>query len=269
MKSSYFFYWLFACYFIFLCGSCESTQDSTQDITEPSQKEIEPSLSWEDKIRRKIEVKLGIKGNEIYDFQLFKSHLNRDTLIDAVVLINREQFALEEAKKENKEKFLEYMGYTGPHNHVFVQLGNSDQLIQAPPVGSSIFHPLSIEFESITMPGQNDFFVSYRSRNSLFRNYYTVRSDKIFLTFNCPEFDLIGEKEPEVYSIQHKESTVRTAKDIALYYGEIVDYSPSKIEDINSYTPKEIVSTDELFVYFIFDEKTKKYKTPFKREQRN
>jgi len=266
MKSIASLYYILVGWFVLFCVSCESSNESVENNETLSEKASDSPLSFEEKIRREIEVKLGIKGNETYDFQLFKSHLNRDTLIDVVVLVNREQFALEEAKKEKKEKFLEYMGYTGPHNHVFVQLGNSDQLIQAPPVGSSIFHPLSIEFETITMPGQNDFFVSYRSRNSLFRNYYTIRSEKIFLTFNCPEFDLIGEKEPEVYSIQHTESTVRTAKDIALYFGKIIDYSPSKIEDINSYTPKEILSTDELFVYFIFDEKSKKYKTPFSRE---
>ncbi|WP_101334380.1 hypothetical protein [Brumimicrobium salinarum] len=94
------------------------------------------------------------------------------------------------------------------------------------------------------------------------RNYYTVRNNKIYLTFSCPVFDHIGEANPEAYAIKHKESSVRIAKDIAMYNGVIEDYSLSSIDNPNGYTPKNIISTGELYVYFIFDSSDMKYKTP-------
>jgi hypothetical protein len=101
------------------------------------------------------------------------------------------------------------------------------------------------------------------------RNYYTVRNDRVFLTFSCPVFDSIGESKPKVYSIEHKESTVRLAKDIALYDGKIPSYDPTKIEDINNYSPKEIISTEELYVFFIFDESTMSYVTPMMTKEKD
>src|SRR5690554_6012991 len=94
------------------------------------------------------------------------------------------------------------------------------------------------------------------------RDYFTVRRNNIYKTFSCPVFDSVGVENPRVYDIQHRESSVRIAKDIALYHGEFEDYEPSEIEDVNNYTPKGIIGTDKLFVYFIFDDRTMKYKTP-------
>ncbi len=261
------------CYFIFLSlllFSCSWEDQNVifEDAVTPDTLEVS-TLSLEDEIKRQIELSLDIPRNEEYDIQFHYDYINRDTLMDIIILVNREAYAFQKSQRENKLSFLEYMGFTGPYNYVFVKLGGSKKVIQAPPVGSSVFHPLIIHFEPITIPGQNDFYVQYRSRNSMFRNYYTIRGEEIYLTFNCPEFDLIGEENPKAYYIEHSESTVRTAKDIALYHGIIPNYTSTEIEDVNNFTPSNIQSTGELFVYFIFDEKTKKYKTPFTPEKQN
>lgn len=217
---------------------------------------------FEQYIRRKIEAELEINAAEKYDFQIKIAHLDKDTVSDAVILVNREQFAQNRIKKEGKEKFFKSSGYTAKENYIFVFKGITSKILTIPPIGSSVFHPLEVYFEEITAPGQNDFYVTYRFRNSLFRNYYTLRGETLYLTLNCPVYDKIGESEPEVYFIEHRNVETRIAKDIVIYEGLIPNYTPSKIEDPYNYTPEEIKSKDEIFVYFIYDADRKAYVTP-------
>ena len=223
--------------------------------------------TFSDFAKRNVESALKISTSEQYDFQIKKAYINRDTLKDAVILINRKEHALEKAKRDGNLKFLEKMGYTGLHNHVFVFLGGTNELLQTAPVGSNIDYPLNVFFESLSKPSHTDFYVEYRNRNSLYRNYYTVRGNKIYLTLNCPVFDLIGEKEPKAYAIKHKESKVRTAKDIAIFEGSIANYDPDEIENVNNYYPDSITTSNDLIVYFIYDEKTNAYVTPMRPDE--
>lgn len=217
---------------------------------------------FENYIRREIETDLGINAAEKYKLEIHRARLDKDTLTDAVITINREQFALERMKKEGKEKLLKNSGYTVRENYVFVYKGSSGKILSTPPIGSSIFHSLNVFFEQITTPGQHDFWVEYRFRNSLFRNYYTLKGETLYLTLNCPVFDQIGKKNPEVYYISHRNVETRIAKDIVIYEGFIPDYDPDKIDDINNYEPTKINRKEDIFVYFIYDVDRKSYVTP-------
>ncbi|PHR46610.1 MAG: hypothetical protein COA32_10730 [Fluviicola sp.] len=263
-KSNFFFPLVFLILALFHT-SCKSEVSESKI----SKKEKETNLSFEERAKRAVEAELKINASEKYNIQIHKAKIDRDTLEDAIILVNRKQWAFERAKKNDNYDFLKRIGFTGPYNNVFVYLGKYDKFISTPNVGSSAEYPLELDFEVITTPSQKDFYVDYRIKNSVHRNYYTVRNDRVFLTFNCPVYDSIGEPNPEVYAIQHRDSPVRLAKDIALYYGEIPGYNPSEIENINNYTPDQIVSTDKLFVFFIFDEKTMSYVTPMTNEMEN
>ncbi|HLV43084.1 MAG TPA: hypothetical protein VKY37_12450 [Brumimicrobium sp.] len=242
---------------LFLFSACSSEKEN-QEID----KEEKAVLTEEEQIIRQVENKLGISAAEEYDIQILYKFINPDTLQDALILVNRKDHAFQRAKINNSERFFENTGYTAPHNHVFVKLGGLKNIIETTAVGSNVNYPLEAKFIELTSKAHQDFYVDYRIRNSLQRNYYTVRNNSIFKTFSCPVFDSIGADIPKVYDIQHKVSSVRIAKDIALYQGEILDYNPEEITDVNNYTPKEIIGTDNLFVYFIFDQQSMKYKTP-------
>lgn len=244
--------------------SCSDDRKFTDDVVKTDSKEEDSNqnLSEKEQIIRQVESVLSIPATEDYDIQILYKHLDEDTLRDAIVLVNRKEFAFDKAKNTNTERFFGETGNTGLYNYVFLKMGGKDKLISTNPVGSNANFPLSVHFLELTSKAHTDFYVEYRVRNSLYRNYYTVRKNKLFLTFSCPEYDKIGEEEPLVYDIQHPTSSVRIAKDIALYKGQIVGYNPSEIEDVNAYTPKEIKSNGELFVYFVFNERTMKYVTP-------
>lgn len=244
--------------FLFSCSN------PNPETTEKVESEKNSSLSWEEQITRQIESQLSINAQEEYDIQFYYSHLNPDTLKDAIVLVNRREYAIEHVRKNGTESFFERMGYSAPQNYVFVVLGGGDKLISPQPIGSNINYPLTIEFLKLTSSAQNDFYVEYRVKNSLFRNYYTLSRGGLDLIFSCPVFDGIGEEEPTAYSIEHKSSPLRIAKDIAMYQGKIKHYNLSEIEDVNTYTPSEIEKTDSLVVYFIYDENKKKYITPMR-----
>lgn len=266
------FYLSFLCLGAFLVA-CNSEQNNRETPAETSDSQIKlanlkdipiQTADFEAALSRHVSALLKIPPTEEFDFQVHYAFLDRDTLKDAVILVNRAAFAQEKAKKENNEDFFRYLGYSGPHNHVFVYQGQSGKILETVPVGSTVFHPLNIDFGYVSSPAHLDFWVDYRIRNGKYRNYYTVRGDKLYLTFNAPIFDEIGEPSPKAYYHKLVESPIRTALDIAVYHAEIKNYNPENIEDFNNFTPDEIVPKDELYVYFIFDEATKKYKTPMR-----
>lgn len=250
--------------FAFILSNCKNGSEESNN-KENKEKSL---LTFEERAKRAVEADLKINASEKYDIQIHKAYIDRDTLEDAVVLVNRKQWAMDREEKKGNLNFAEKVGFTGPYNNVFVYIAKYDEFISTPNVGSSAEYPLDINFEVITTPSQKDFYVDYRIRNSMHRNYYTVRNDRVFLTLNCPVFDNIGEPKPEVYSIQHRESSVRLSKDIALYHGEISNYNPTQIENVNNYSTDEIKSTDELFVFFIFDEQTLSYVTPMVNDEK-
>lgn len=266
---------------VFICGllfsSCNQDSDtsisSAKNNSKNSQTYYEPkkeikitvdSDEFEKFVRRKVESKLKINASENYSLKIIETHLDKDTLKDALILINREEFAIENAKKEDKENILKSFGYTARENYVYVFRGASQKVLTTPGIGSSIYHMLEAGLDEITSPGQNDFWVDYRFRNSMFRNYYTMRGDKLFLTLNCPIFDDIGEKDPKAYFVEHRNVKTRISKDIVIHEGDIVNYDPTDIDDPYNFTPDSIVKSDEIHVYFIFDPSRNKFVTPMK-----
>lgn len=250
---------------VFLLSSCAENADKAEEQVNAEVKEEakqETAITKEQQIARLVENELNIPATEEYDIQILYKNIDADTLEDALVLVNRKEAGFQNAKLNDREHFFANTGYTGLFNYVFVWLGNSKSLLKTTPVGSNVNYALRAEFLELTSKAHTDFYVEYRVKNSLYRNYYTVRGKEIFLTLSCPVFDEVGEPNPIVYDIQHRESSVRLSKDIALYRSQFLDYNPAEIEDVNAYEPKGIMSSDDLYVYFIFDDNKKKYVTP-------
>jgi hypothetical protein len=242
--------------------SAQCSNDVKKDHDKTKKTEKRSNLNTDEKIARQVELELDINASEKYELTIHKEYINEDTLLDALILVNRKQWAHERANKAENKSFIEKTGFVGPYNHVFVKLGGEDQLLKTPHVGSAADYPLKSQFLSLTSLAHKDFYVNYRIRNSMHRNYYTVRNNRIYQTFSCPVFDSIGYEEPRVFAIRHEESSVRISKDIAIYKGKIVGYDTSQIENPNNYSPRQIIPLDELIVYFIFDGKSMKYKSP-------
>lgn len=250
-------------FFFLACTACSNEVapglDNDSGEAEQEKRDLSSEEAW---IIQKIERELKISATEKYDIDIIYHHINPDTLMDALILVNRKEYAFQHVKRNNTESFFKKTGETGPFNYVFVKLGGRNDIIPTTPVGSNVNYPIKAAFLELTSKSSTDFYVEYRINNSLQRNYYTVKNNQIHLTFSCPVFDNIGEETPIAYEIKHIDSPVRMAKDIALYHAELKNYNAQKIVDVNAYEPTEIIGSDDLYVYFIFDEKTMKYKTP-------
>jgi hypothetical protein len=244
--------------------ACDSTEQSKIDAAISDDQLLESDFeSW---VRRQVEAKLQIPATENYTLSIHREYIDHDTLIDAVILLNRREFARQRAMADNDTTFEAMVGFTGPYNHVFTHVGGAKSIHQAPPVGSSADYPLTVFFEKISNPAQLDFYVEYRVRTSVNRNYYTIYNGKVQLIFSCPLYDFMDPENPVIYKIKHLESEVRLSKDIALYASRIPGYDPSKIADFYSYYPETVEDSDDLYVYFIFDQKSRKYVTPMRPE---
>lgn len=184
-------------FLLFLCGfalffSCE-TPNPNKEKKEDKESNMD-SLTDEELIIRQVETNLDIPATENYDIEIMYDFLNPDTLKDAIILVNRREYAYKSARSKGKESFFNEIGNTALANHVFVKLGGSNNLLSTTPIGSNVNYPLEIQFIELTSSAYTDFYIDYRIRNSLQRNYYTVRNNRIYLTFSCPVFDRIGEE---------------------------------------------------------------------------
>lgn len=260
-----YFGFVFLVFFVLGCSSTgeEKEKANGESVTFDFDKQMSEAY-----IKRQVESQLKITATEDYAIEIKYEYINSDTIKDALILVNRKEYALSHVKSKDTERFFEKTGKTGPYNYVFVKLGGKKSLISTTPVGSNVEYDLNATFLELTSKANKDFYVEYRIRNSLQRNYYTVRNNSIHLTFSCPVFDEIGEKEPRVYDIRHEISSVRLSKDIAMYHAKIKDYNSNDIADPFDYKPEEIIASDDLYVYFIFDEKAMKFVTPMKVPER-
>lgn len=247
-------------------AACETNQSHSNDTVLSDDTLLLTDIdAW---IKRQVEVKLQIPATEKYGIEIHRSYLDRDTIQDAVILVNRREWARQRAMADNDTTFESLVGFTGPYNHVFTHIGGTNIIHQAPPVGSSADYPLTVFFETISNPAQKDFYVEYRVRTSINRNYYTIYNGKVQLIFSCPLYDFMDESNPTIYNIKHVESDVRLSRDIALFNSRIPNYSPDRIDNFYTYYPDQVEDSDDLYVYFIFDTKALKYVTPMRPETR-
>lgn len=257
------------CCCLLLITSCKSHKGKSEN-KQLTPKKSQSSLSLKKQINRMVESELNIGANEKYSSKIIVKNLNADTIKDAVVLVNRQDFAYAHFKNDKSTEFFDKMGHTASYNYVFVKLGGQNKLIYANPmaIGSNVDYKLSVRFLRLTSPTNLDFCVTYRIRNSLHNNYYTIRNHQLFLVFSYPVFDNIGDPVPTAYKAIPKISELRTAKDIALYKAKIIGYNTGDIEDLYGYKAKGIEATDSLVAYFIFNPKKMKYVTPMKPIER-
>jgi hypothetical protein len=235
--------------------NCEGASTPESASTEGT----EAKIPLEDRLKRDVEAALEIPATEKYGFKIYKSHLNNDSILDAIVTVNRMDYAIDQAIKSKTEAKAAELGYMGNFNFFFYYDGALDQLSVPLPVASSPGRPLDVSFEPIVSPTKNDLIVEYRIRNSAWRSYYTVINEHdLVLAFRWKVFDFAGEENPEAIKHDFVESKAGIGKDIALYTSSIDDYNPN-IGDIYKYEPK-ITKKGTLEFLFYFDPRVAKFR---------
>lgn len=242
-----------------LAVGCTGNSEKEDKNTEPAAVSNELQLDFDQRAKREIEAKLQIPRNEKYSYTVYKEFINADSIQDAIITVNRMQFALDEAIKSGHQAKMAELGFMGNYNFFIYYDGASDQFSVPLPVPSTPGRPLDVSFQSIVSPTRKDVVIDYRIRNSGWRSYFSVFNETdLALVFQWKMFDHAGEDKPEALLHLTEDSKQYIGKDILIYTSEIENYTKN-IGDIYAYMPR-IVKPIQLEYRFYFDAKYGKFK---------
>ena len=243
--------------FPILFFSCENNDKSKNIISEDELPDKPQSLAAYAK--RHVESTLKIEPSEKYELKVYKANLDGDDKEDAIIAVNRLQFAINEASQSEYPAKRAEVAYMGNFNYIFYFDGGLDLISPPIAIPSSPIAPLKVAFKNITSGDFKDVLIDFRIRNSSFKDIYTVSNHTPRRIFQWKNFDGIGSKNVEAYSIQFSAiGQYSNVKDILIYEGSIE--SPPESSDVNTYEPK-IKATNKLIHTFFYLEKEGKYFT--------
>lgn len=240
--------------FIILFLSCLIFLGCTEEIEEEeSTKNNQKTEPVEAIAKRFVESKLEIIPSEKYKLKIFKSQLDGDNHEDAVVTVNRYNFAVEKAAQSKNPGKVAEIGYMGPYNYLFYYDGATGTMSGPMEIPSTPISPLKISFEKVMSDAYSDVVVSYRIRNSCYKSIYTIQNQKPRLVFSWNVFDGFGTPEAKAVHFVYETTAVSLPKDIRIMKAKIVtshekqDYNVDepKLEKLNEeeyrffYNPKE------------------------------
>jgi hypothetical protein len=253
MKSHYIFTVSFVTFFSLL--ACTS---QTNETAESEENNVE-NLTFDERKERHITGSLSMDASEKYSTEIFKEKLNDDEFEDAIITVNRLDFAKKKALNLKNKKQIEEMGYIGDYNYFIFYDGKLDKFSVPVPVPSSPINKLKVKFENLSSEKFKDLTIEYRILNASFRNYYTIYGDVLQEIFQVKIFDHLNESNPEAYFLEYDKGSICDVKNIMVYEGKITNY-PNKIADVYKFEP-EIVKTNKLFKRWFFNPKIMKYMT--------
>lgn len=253
-------YWYLVMAFVFF--SCSEAANKNGDNKTEGKTEDTLQPNFEERVKQELAFKLGIAPEEKFRLSIYKAHLNNDGVEDAIITVNRLEFAEKEAQQSPNGDVKRSYGYMGSYNSFFMYDGKLDKISVPMNIASSAKTPLQVNFENVQSEDFKDVCITYRIRNSAFKNYYFLQNDQLLLVFQWKLFDQVGVQNYEANYLTYEEGSYSTAKDILIYKGKIKNYSTT-IPDVYSYNPV-IESDKELKYRFFFDPVGKKYMTQSK-----
>jgi len=233
--------------------SCTNSKTEKDIQNEPSKE-----MTLEELVVRHVEADLEIPHDEKFTYEIHKEYLNDDSLIDAIITVNRLDFALEEARLSGNAAKKAEIGFSGRYNYVFYYDGISKKITPSISIASSPHAKLKVRFQPIINEFKNDVIIDYVIRNARFRNYYTIINNAPKLIFQWNVYDFLGEEKEVANFITYDKGSYSDAQDILIFDGKITNNK--SIEDIYNFEPK-IESNEKLIHRFFYLEKEGKYFT--------
>ena len=237
-----------------------SCSDSDKDKAEKTQKvKTKKYKNLDAYAKEHIKLQLRIPNSEKFTFKILKEHLDNDGKIDAIITVNRMEFAIIEANKSPNPAKRADLGFMGNYNYIFYYDGGLDLISPPIAIPSSPLVPLNVTFTNINSGDLKDFLIDFRIRNASYKDVYTIANHTPRRVFQWKNFDGLGSKNVEAYSIQFSAiGQYSNSKDILIYEASIE--SPPETSDLNTYEPK-IKATNKLIHTFFYLEKEGKYFT--------
>ena len=235
------------------CG--EKKQEEKVEEKEKKSNSLE---SVESMAKRHIESKLLIPATEKYRYHIYKEHLDGDNEIDAIITVNRLEYAMDRASKSKKTAQQAGIGFMGNYNYIFYYDGGLNAISPQMDIPSSPLAELKVSFENIQSEAYKDVIVDFRILNASYKDFYTISNHTPQHVFQWKNYDGLKSVESEAYYFEFGEGTLGPVKDILVKKAVLVQ--PAGEIDLYSYEP-EIKKTDELVHRFFYHPATGKYMT--------
>lgn len=239
-----FLYILMLSTLFFSCGN----EGSVEDTAQPKEPQTDKGGDLRSRALRHVEAQLNIAATERYILEIHKQNLDGDDKEDAIITVNRFNYAIEKAKQSPNAAKLAEIGYVGNYNYIFYYDGGLDMISPAIAVPSSPYLPLEISFEPITSTEYQDALVSYRIRNSAFRAFFTVENHTPSRYFEWPEFNDLGTPKQEAFSFSYVSTAMNPRKNIQVFEANVTLADTTK--NFNVARPKLIKKEKVLYEFF-------------------
>ena len=210
--------------------------------------------------KRHIEAALRIPATEKYTLSILKNNLDGDDKEDAVILVNRYQFAMDEAGKSPNPAKKAELGFMGNYNYFFYFDGGLNLISPPLAIPSSPMLPLKVSFENITSSSYKDILIDFRIRNASYKDFYTISNHTPLRIFQWKNFDGLGTSESECFVFDYVLGSYSESKDILIKKG-VLGAVP-KNADLFIYEPKiTAAKKQETLFNFFYLPNTGKYVT--------
>lgn len=240
--------------FVLSCG--EGKNDSADD--RDAKKKPETVETVEQMAERHIEGRLSIPATEKYTYHIYKEHLDGDDKIDAIITVNRLEYAMDKASKSKNTAQQASIGYMGNHNYIFYYDGGLNKISPEIAVPSSPLSELNVTFENINSGAYKDIMIDFRILNASYKDYYTVRNHTPYHVFQWKNYDGLKSGKEEAFYFEYVEGTLGPVKDILVKKAILIQ--PNGEIDLYKYEP-ELKKTDEIVHRFFYHPSEGKYMT--------
>ena len=207
-------------FFVILTSSCEEQKDRKEVSVEELPTQTSDLNSY---AKQHIEDALRIPATEKYTLSIHKENLDGDDKQDAIILVNRYQFAMNEAVKSNNSAKQAELGFMGNYNYFFYFDGALNLISPPLAIPSSPMLPLKVSFENISSSSFKDILIDFRIRNASYKDFYTVNNHTPRRIFQWKNFDGLGTTEAESFIFNYEPGSYSESKDIVISKGQLGD----------------------------------------------
>lgn len=205
-------------FFVILNSSCQEQKERKEVSVEELPTDHSDLNTY---AKQHIEAQLRIPATEKYTLSIHKENLDGDDKQDAIILVNRYQFAMDEAVQSTNPAKRAELGFMGNYNYLFYFDGTLNLISTPLAVPSSPMLPLKVSFENISSSSYKDILIDFRIRNSSYKDFYTVANHTPRRIFQWKIFDGLGTADAESFIFNYETGSYCESKDIVISKGRL------------------------------------------------
>ena len=242
----------------FVLAACQNEAIDTSAPVQEEQLPTKGKQSLAQYAERMMRAKLGIQADEQLDYKIYKAQLDADGIEDAIITLNRKDFAMKEAMASPNPAKRAELGFMGNYNYFFFFDGKLDMLSPPIAIPSSPLLPLNVTFENISSEDYKDILIDFRIRNASYKDFYTVSNHTPRRIFQFKNFDGLGTGVTEAYHFEFGAGSYGPQKNIFVLEAQLGALPQG--EDKNTFIPS-IKPIEKIKYTFFYLTKEGKYAT--------